>query len=133
MKENESGYIAIFTVIIIMAVVLTITATITLLSIGEAQSSLALFKGEDNLAFVEGCTEDALWKSRADASYNGGTFTRPEGTCTVESPINKSGNQWTIRVYNQITPTSPYKRIIEVVFNRLPTGITIISWKEKEI
>lgn len=129
MQQNERGYIALFTVIIIMAVVLSTAATITFLSIGEAQSSLALYKGEDILAFVEGCTEDALWKSRADPNYNGSTFTRPEGTCVVPA-IGKVGNRWTMSVNNQTSPTVQYQRTIQVVFDRLVTGIAIVSWKE---
>lgn len=126
-KTHDSGYIALFTVIIIMAVVLTTTATITFLSIGEAQSSYALYKGEGTLAFVEGCGEDAIWKSRGDSNYNGGMpINYPEGTCVV-SPITKNGNRWTVQVNNQ---GGNYTRKIEVVFDRLSTGISIISWKE---
>lgn len=123
--KKQKGYVAILTVLILMSVIITAATTVTLLSIGEAQSALALYKGEDTLAFVEGCAEDALLKSRASASYTGGPITRPEGTCSVT--INKAGTTWTITVS---TTNTLYVRTIQIVINRLPTGITLTSWKE---
>jgi len=122
----QKGYIATLTVLIIMAVVLATATTVTFLSIGEAQSGFALFKGEDTLSFVEGCTEDYLLKIRSQgASFVAGDITRPEGTCTI---IVNSGNpDWDITVS---TDTTTYKRSIRVIFTRNATGITLTSWKE---
>ena len=123
----QKGYIATLTVLIIMAVVMATATTVTYLSIGEAQSGFALFKGEDILTFVEGCAEDGLLKIRANPGLSG-TFTigRPEGTCSV-TVVSKVGNTWTVDVTTQATT---YKRTIQVIFDRLPTGITLTSWKE---
>lgn len=126
----QRGFVAITTVLILSAVVVAIATTVTLLSIGEAQSSLSLYKGEDNLSFVEGCVEDVMLKIRADSSYNanGATITRPEGTCLISvngglgGPIN-----WDLTVTSQNTS---YQRQIRVIFTRNPTGITLTSWKE---
>lgn len=122
----QKGYIATLTVLIVMAVVIATATTVTYLSIGEAQSSFALFKGEDTLSFVEGCVEDALLKTREHSGYNGGTITRPEGTCSI-TVDSKVGDTWTITVTTQATN---YKRTIRVVFDRLVPGISITSWKE---
>jgi hypothetical protein len=123
---NKKGFIAISTVLIISVVVLAISVTVSLLSIGQAQSSLALMKGEDNLQFVEGCVEDALLKSRADANYNGGTITRPEGSCLITS-VSKVGNTWT----TDISPSGTnFFRKIRIVFNRVSPSMTLTSWKE---
>ncbi len=119
------GYIALSTVLIISVVVIALSTTVSLLSIGEAQSSFAQLKGEDTLDFVEGCAEDALLKARVNAAYTGGTITRPEGTCSVS--ISKAGSQWTIDV---TTTATAYIRTIRVVCNRTGTGLTLISWKE---
>lgn len=119
------GYIATLTVLIIMAVVISTASTVAFLSIGEAQSGFALFKGEDTLSFVEGCTEDGLLKSRADSNYSGGNITRPEGTCSVS--ISKVVTPWTMTV---TTLDTKYKRTIEVKYTRNPTGIILTSWKE---
>lgn len=74
MIDNPSGYIALITVIILSAVTMAIGTTVSLLAIGEAQSSQALTKGEETLGFVEGCMEDALLKVRASDSYAGGEY-----------------------------------------------------------
>ena len=120
------GFVAISTVLILGSVVVAIATTISLLSIGEAQSSLSLFKGEDNLTFVEGCVEDAMLKIRSNSAYSGTTITRPEGTCTITYTLTGPTN-WDITVSSGSTS---YQRKIEVVFVRNATGITLTSWKE---
>ena len=111
MKNTKSGYIALSLVLIITAVVITIATTVSLLAIGEAQSGLALSKGEDALLFSEGCMEDALSKARSNAGYTGGTIVHLEGTCTIG--VSKAGNVWTMTA--TIT-TGVYKRTVQTVF-----------------
>lgn len=122
--KNESGFIALVSMLTISAVVLSITLTVVYLSIGQGQSGLALSKGEDQLTFVEGCMEDALLKIRANASYAGGSITRPEGTCTIT--VSQAGSEYTVT--STVTNTN-YKRTIQAVVTRGAT-ITITSWKE---
>ena len=124
-KNLQNGLVAISTILVISAIILSITATVALLSIGEAQSSFSLSKGEDTLAFVEGCTEDALLKARNNSAYNGGNITRPEGTCTVS--ISKVGNTWTMNVS---TISTTYTRTIQAVITRNTSGTSLTSWKE---
>lgn len=129
MKNNfQSGYIALTTVLIILAVVLITAVSVTYSSIGEAQSGLALFKSEENLHFVEGCAEDILLKIRSNPTYSGTTISRPgtEGTCTIT--YNTSGPvNWDLTVSSQSTT---YQRKIRIVFVRNPTGIVLTSWNE---
>lgn len=133
MKKNplETGYIALTTVIIILAVVLITAMSVTFSSIGEAQSGLALFKGEENFHFVEGCVEDMMLKARSDENYTSGTISRPgtEGTCvvTVVSKVGSGTVTWTVEVNSQSTS---YQRKISVIFVRSATGITLTSWNE---
>lgn len=125
-KLNERGYIALTTVLVVMVVVIATVTTATYLSIGEAQSGLALLKGEDNLSFVEGCVEDVMLKIRSNSLYNAATISRPEGTCTIT--YNSGGpTNWDLLVSSQ---TTNYKRSINVVFVKNPTGITLTSWRE---
>lgn len=123
--KRTRGYIAFYTVLILLAFSIATAGTVALLSLGEAQSAFALFKGEEALSLVEGCTEDALLRSSMNASYNGGVIARPEGSCTVG--VTNAGVKQTITITN----TSPqYKRTIQVVINRTSTGVTLTSWKE---
>jgi len=123
-NSTQRGYIATSAVLVLMVVVLTIVTTVSLLSIGEAQGSLALTKGEEALSFVEGCVEDAILKTKASPTYNGGNITRPEGTCTVT--VSKAGNVWTETIS---TTDTAYKRTVRVVFTRT-SSITLTSWQE---
>lgn len=125
MKILNTGYVAITSLLIIAAVVLAIATSVALLGIGEGQSALALNKGEDSLQFVEGCTEDALLKSKQNASYAGGNITRPEGTCSIT--VSKAGSTWTVTAS---TTATTYKRTIQVIFTRTGSGITLTSWTE---
>jgi len=108
-----------------MAVVFSITATVTYLAIGEAQSSLAHTKGESTLDFVEGCLEDALIKARANGNYSGGSISRPEGTCTITT--SKLGNTWTITA---TTSATDYRRSVQAVATVNGYEVILTSWKE---
>lgn len=121
----QRGYIAITAVLVILAVVLAITISASLLSIGEAQSGLTLFKGEDTLNFVEGCMEDALSKIRLNDVYAGGTITRPEGSCVI-TIVSHVGSNWTI---NASTSDTKYVRTTQAVIVK-STSISLTSWKE---
>ena len=127
-NSSHSGFIALTSVLVISAVVVVAAVGITYLSIGEAQSGLALFKGEDNLNFVEGCVEDVMLKIRSNSAYSGTTITRPEGTCTITYNVGGSGpTNWDLTVSSS---TTKYQRKIQVVFVRNSTGISLTSWKE---
>lgn len=121
----KNGFVAITTVMILSVVVLAIAASVTYLSIGEAQSSLSLFKGEDNLNFVEGCAEDYLLKIRANASFPGGNITHLGTTCTIN--IVTGNPDWNIIVSSL---DNSYQRKIEIIFTRNTTGIVLNSWRE---
>lgn len=124
--KNQTGYIALTTVLIILAVVLITVTGITYSSIGEAQSGLALYKGEENLQLVEGCVEDVMLKVRSNPAFNGTTITRPEGTCTIFY-FTPGPATWDFMVYSQ---TNAYQRVIRVIFFRTNTGITPAAWSE---
>jgi hypothetical protein len=127
--KNQSGYIALTTVLIILAVVVITAVSVTYSSIGEAQSGLALYKGEENLHFVEGCVEDMLLEVRSNSSFTSGTISRPEGTCviTVVSKVGSGTVTWTVDTTSQSTA---YQRTIRTIFTRSPTVITLTSWNE---
>lgn len=120
--SKSRGFIALSTTLIISVVVLTVATTVTLLSINSAQSTLAIIKGEESLILVEGCAEDALASAQASADYNGGTISRPEGSCVVA--ITKNGTSWQMVVSNVETK---YQRTITIDLIR-STEITVTGW-----
>lgn len=123
-RNSNSGYIALITILLISAVTLATATTIGLLAIGEAQSAVAVTEGDETLSFVEGCMEDALLKARSSDTYTGGSLTRPEGTCTIT--VSKAGNIWTITA---TTTATQFKRTVQVRATK-GTMMTLHSWNE---
>lgn len=120
------GYIALSMVLIIAAVVIGVAVTVSLLAIGEAQSGLTQFKGEDAWSFVDGCAEDALQKIHDNPNYGGGTISRPEGVCNVI--VSKAGSDYDITVTTDES-NPKYERTAQIQATRGST-ITVTSWKE---
>lgn len=125
LPAGRQGFVAISVVLIVISVVLAVGTTITLLSVGEAQSGLVLFQGEDNLNLIEGCVDDAMLKIRSDSTYAGGALNRPEGSCTVT--VNFPHPNWNITVS---ASSNSIQRSVQVIFVKNPTGISLTSWKE---
>lgn len=130
-RSCQHGLVALSFVLILSAVLTAISITVTFLSIGEAQSSFALFKGEDVLSFVEGCVEDALLKAKNDPLYNGGVIIRPEGSCLI-TVVSKVGALWTLDVTNTPLPPYNFKRTIRITFTRGANGVALANqgWQE---
>ena len=123
--KNQQGYIALLTTLIVLAVALVTVGSVSLLSIGEAESGLALSKGENSLQFVEGCMEDAIFKIKVNQNYAGGNISRPEGNCVIT--VSEVGNSYTLTATTD--SSVQYKRIVKVVLTR-GNAITINSWQE---
>ncbi|TSC85708.1 MAG: hypothetical protein G01um101416_822 [Microgenomates group bacterium Gr01-1014_16] len=124
----KHGFVATTTVLIISAVIVAVVTTTVLLSVGEGQAALALLKGEENLANVEGCVEDVLQKIHDSGTYSGTSIGRPEGTCTISYTLGGPTN-WDITVSFSGTE---YNRKIRVVFTR-GAAITILRWEEEPL
>lgn len=126
-SEARGSYIAFTTFLILSAVILLAGTSLALLSIFQAQQSLAREKGFGALYLAEGCAADALLSSFYDNNYAGGTETLPEGSCTIS--VSKVGNNWVIN--SVATLTGGYTRRVRV--NILREGsIQVLSWKEVE-
>ena len=122
---KNRGFVAISVVLILITIVMVISSTITLLSIGEAQSGLSLFQGEDNLDLTEGCVADYLLKIRSNSSFSGGNVTRPEGTCTIT--ISSGNPNWDMTVSStQLN----FQRKIRVTFTQTNKGLILTKWQE---
>lgn len=128
MMMNSKGYIAISSVVIILAVILALTITMSYSAIGEAQSGLAVHLGEENLYGAEGCAEDVLLKIRSSATAVT-SVSRPEGSCSVTYALS-GPTDWDMTVTFQSTTDANIRRSIRVVFVRGATALTLTSWNE---
>ena len=122
----KKGFVATTTVLIISVVVVSVVTTAMLLSVGEGQAGLALLKGEENLANVEGCVEDVLQKIHDSGTYSGTSITRPDETACAISYTLGGPTDWDIVVSYSGTE---YNRKIRVVFTR-GASISVSRWEE---
>lgn len=125
LKHAEKGFVAVASMLVVAAVMVTLTVSITLLSVGDLQSAFSMENGDETLSFIDGCVDDALLMSRENFAYTGGNITRPEGTCSVN--VSKAGDIWT---YTITTTATDYARTVIVVANWSTAGITLNSWSE---
>ncbi len=124
MTKKGNGYVAISTVLVVGAVVLTIGISVILNGINESQSALADTKSEVALGLVNACAQDGLIRLSKNNSIPG-TIVLPEGTCTVT--INSQvGNDWDV-TYS--VTLGGYTKSVKVVATRTTT-VTINSWLE---
>lgn len=120
----QSGYIALASVLVIAAVVVTIGLSTSLLSINEAQTSLGGAKNDESLDIVEGCVEDALVRlNKTNAIPT--QIPLPQGTCDVTIDA-QSGTDWT---FTAIGIVDNHTKKIQVEASRTTT-ISITSWEE---
>lgn len=123
--RSMKGYIAFTTLLVLSAIILLSGVTLALLSISQAQQSLAAEKGEEAHALAEGCMEDALLSSFFNENYSGGARTSPEGSCSTT--VSKVGGNWVLT--STSTVDGRYKRRIRVNILRADT-LQVLSWQE---
>jgi hypothetical protein len=123
--QNQGGYIAVASMLVIGVVVLVVGTTVSLLAINDIQSALADKKGHEALDLVEGCAEDALLMLNENNSLPS-TVVLPEGSCSVT--INsQSGSTWIFTVSGTF---EGYVKSIQVEAER-STTIVIRNWSEQ--
>ena len=126
-ENSKKGYIAFITLLVLSAIILLAGVTLALLSISQAQQSLAAEKGEAAYSLAEGCMEDALLSSFFDENYAGGTKSTPEGSCLIS--VSKVAENWVL--ISTATIDSSYKRRIRVNILR-GTDLQVLSWQQIE-
>lgn len=121
---KQHGYIALVTVLVVGAVMLSVGMAVVLNSINSGQGALSEIKKEAGIGFVESCVEDALMRINRDNALPG-TIALPEGSCTVT--INSQvGSDWDFTVSGVL---SGYKKEVRVTANRAST-VVVNSWQE---
>lgn len=122
--KNQTGYIAITSVLVIAAIVLIIGTSVLLLAVNDIQSALSNKKSNESLDLVESCVEDALLRLNEDNSIPA-TITLPDGSCSVT--INSQvGTLWTFTVSGTFIS---HAKSIQVVADRTNT-VTVNSWTQ---
>lgn len=122
--KSKKGYIAITSILVILAVVLTVGTTVSLVSVNNIQASLTDQKGEEALAIVEGCAEDALLRLNNNNSIPV-SISLPEGNCNITN-ISNVGNDWTFTVSATILN---YSKSLQISATR-SNSVQVTKWLE---
>jgi hypothetical protein len=127
-SHRSGGYIAFMSILVVSAVALAISLSISLLGVGEAKNSLDFKKGQETQKIAESCVEEALIRLRDDSIYLGGSLNVGNGLCTIN--ISGTGINRQIDVVGQIDGTPGYFKQIEVNVEILGNSINVLNWSE---
>jgi len=132
--KKRKGAVALITIIVISAVLLTIGLTLSAIGHNEIVLSGVFRDGETAFAIADACTEEGLSRLKQDAGFTTTTFTIDGGSCGV-TVSNISGNTY------RILGTGQFKDNIRIIdanvtikFNGQGNAKTvqINSWVEAE-
>lgn len=128
MKNNQKGFVALISILIIGAIVLTISIGLSLRSIGETNMSLGEQESHRALALANLCAEQALMKLENTLNYAGGEpVTIGSKSCDILT-ISGSGNfNRTIKTQSVV---SGYTKKVRVEVSQISPTMQITSWEE---
>lgn len=119
---KKHGYIAITSILVISAIVLTIGLSVTIIAINSIQNSLVINKSDSALDLTESCVQDALNQISRKNSVNS-TITIPQGNCLV-TVNSHTANSWNITTSGTFLG---YTKKIQIHLTRT-NKIVITSW-----
>lgn len=122
-RRTQSGAAVLMAVMILTAILVSISLTVGLSSIAENQ--INIYQTQSNRLFVnaDGCAEEALTRLNRDNNYTGGTVNLDTTSCIIT--VSGSGNVRTITV---AATRTDYSKSLEVQVTLSPYNIT--SWQE---
>lgn len=124
LKNNQQGYIALISVLIIVVVTLSIGLSLNSLSIGELQNGLIMQQSIQSQAIADSCLHEAYQKLRFDDSYIGESLNIGQGSCTIT--VTPSGLDYVIISEANVNEViNKYESNITINGN----NITVNSWK----
>lgn len=126
--NNEKGFTALISILVVSAISLAIAMSITLLGIGEAKSSDDYKNGQVTLAIAQGCGEETLLRIRNDDAYIGGSLNVGGGSCTIV--VTGMGQDKTIDITATTDSVNNFEKVIRITAKRAEKSINIVSWEE---
>lgn len=122
--KSQAGYVALTTVLVIMAVLILLSGSVTILSIDEGQAARGSIDQEQALAVAEGCVGEVLLELNEDGTVPA-SVVLPEGTCSVTLD-SQAGIVWTFTVSATV---DNHTSSIQVTAER-DTTVLLTSWQE---
>ena len=124
MKQSESGFIAIMSVIILSVLLLAISFSLSTSGFFARANITDSESKEHSLALAESCAETALFKIASDGSYNPLNQLVSVGgdQCTI---VSVSGNP------KVITAKGTYQTAVTLIqVTAAPGNLSFTSWQE---
>jgi len=125
---RETGFIALISILIVGALILTISVGLSLRSIGESGMSLDEQESNRALALANVCAETAAMKLVSIFHYAGNESIIEAGESCDILPISGSGNM--NRTVKTQSTVSGYTRKIRVKVAQVSPLMVILSWEE---
>ena len=122
---KQRGYIAITSMIVVTAVVVSVGLLATFSAIGNAQMALGGTQADGAKSLAQACMEDVLLKINKTSTVPSSVST-PQGTCTITTDA-QAGSNYTVSV--TATKDNRTKKITTSV-SRI-TNVAVTSWLEQ--
>jgi len=125
----QKGYMAIVTVLVLLAVTAGIASTLTFFSLDKAQGEDALTQGQQALYFSESCAEEGLLRTihaPDPTTYAGDTFQIPQGECDVT--VTDNNGTYTLHALGK---NDQYQRGVTADYVLNTGKLQVSDWKEE--
>jgi len=126
-KNNQNGYIVIYSVIIISAIVMGIIFSSSWISLNSIKSGKALADSRQSKAMVSACAEAALQNIRDDINYSASGNLNIGGNSCSYTVFNQGGENRIIQAESSVL-NSVSK--IKILIDQINPKINITSWQE---
>ena len=125
--QNNNGFVALTSVLIISAVCLIIGIGVISLNISEGQMSLQKDQSSQSYYFANLCAEEALISLKEDNGYlgetiNGESMNIENSSCTISVE-----GSWTVKIS---AISSDQVKKIKIKLSQINPQIVISSWEE---
>lgn len=126
--KRRSGFVALTSVLVLSAIFLSISISISSRTISGTNNSLALQSGYHAETLANLCAEYALMELRRTLNYSGNDSILINGDSCDILTISGSGNN--DRIVKTVSTTSPYSHRTEVIVSQISPITIISSWNE---
>jgi len=125
--NNRKGYIVIYSVIIISAIVMSIIFSSSWISLNSIKSGRVLVNSKQSKVMANACAEIALQNIRDDINYSGSANLTINGNSCSYTVVNQGAENKLIQSQSSISDNISK---IEILIDQINPQINISSWQE---
>ena len=130
--NQEQGYIALTTVLIVLAVVLVVALGASFLSMSESDMAFLHSQSSASYYLANACAEEALLNLKNNPSYQPSqpheTLNFTDGSCRILYPIQGNGNRY--RIIDVSGEIANKIRKLKIKVLEISPNTIIRSWQE---